>query len=102
MADALLDRPDIDPDRASFTTALRTARDQIIQAAGTVAATTIDLIGSIGAAIRADLMPQRRTRTRPHVIKRAISKYRAKARNIDRRTYPATLTTRILTPGPDD
>ncbi|MEW1982587.1 IS4 family transposase [Citricoccus sp. NPDC079358] len=102
MADALLDRPDIDPDRASFTTALRTARDQIIRAAGTIAATTIDLVGTIGAAIRADLMPARRVRTRPRVVKRAISKYRAKGRDIDRRTYPATLTTRILTPDPDD
>ncbi|MCO4251894.1 IS4 family transposase [Pseudarthrobacter raffinosi] len=102
MADALLDTPDIDPDRASFTTALRTARDQVIQAAGIIAATTVDLVGCIGAALRADLMPDRRTRTRPRVIKRAISKYRAKGRAIDRRTYPATLTTRILTPDPDD
>lgn len=101
MADALLDRPDIDPDRASFTTALRTARDQIIQAAGTIAATTIDLVGSIGAAIRADLMPGRRIRTRPRVIKRAISKYRAKGPDVDRRTHPATITTTILTPDPD-
>ncbi|MCO4239187.1 transposase, partial [Pseudarthrobacter sp. MDT3-28] len=102
MADALLDTPDIDPDRASFTTALRTARDQVIQAAGIIAATTVDLVGCIGAALRADLMPDRRTRTRPRVIKRAISKYRAKGRAIDHRTYPATLTTRILTPDPDD
>ncbi|MHA7299014.1 hypothetical protein, partial [Pseudarthrobacter sp. MDT3-1] len=59
-------------------------------------------VGCIGAALRADLMPDRRTRTRPRVIKRAISKYRAEGRAIDRRTYPATLATRILTPDPDD
>ncbi|MBB5940252.1 IS4 family transposase [Streptomyces zagrosensis] len=32
MSDAVLHRPDIDPDRAAFTIALNTARDQIIKA----------------------------------------------------------------------
>jgi hypothetical protein len=100
MTDAILDRPDIDPDRVSFTSALLAARDQIIHAAGIIAQTTIDLVGRIGAAVLSDLMPARRTRSRPRVIKRAISKYRAKARDIDRRTYPATLHTKILTPEP--
>jgi hypothetical protein len=35
---------DIDPDRASFTTALHAARDQLIQAAGAIAETAIDLV----------------------------------------------------------
>lgn len=100
MTDAILDRPDIDPDPVSFTSALLAARDQIIHAAGIIAQTTIDLVGRIGAAVLSDLMPARRTRSRPRVIKRAISKYRAKARDIDRRTYPATLHTKILTPEP--
>lgn len=98
MADALLDRPDIDPDRASFTTALNTARDQIIHATGIIADITVDLIGRIGTAIRNDLLPARRVRTRARVIKGAISKYRAKGPNTDHRTHPATLTTKILTP----
>lgn len=101
MSDAILHRPAIDPDRLSFTTALRTARDQIVQAAGIITTSSVDLVGRIGAAILADLLPQRRTRTRPRVTKRAISKYRAKGRTVDRRTYPATLHTRILTPDPD-
>ena len=42
------DRPDVDPDRASFTIALHTARDQLIQAAGVIADTVIDLVGTIG------------------------------------------------------
>lgn len=100
IADALLHRPDIDPDRASFSIALSTARDQIVQTAGAIAKTTVDLIGRIGAAVLANLLPTRRTRTRPRVTKRAISKYRAKGRGIDRRTHPATLHTQILTPGP--
>lgn len=101
MADAALAQPDIEPGRLSFTTALLTARDQIVQAATAITQTTVDLTGRIGAAVLADPMPARRVRTRPRVIKRAISKYRAKGRDIDRRTYPATLTTKILTPDPD-
>lgn len=100
MTDAILDRSDIQPDRLSFTTALHTARDQIIQTAEHIAEVTVDLVGRIGAAVITDLMPARRVRTRSRVIKRAISKYRAKGPDIDRRTYPATLRTTILTPGP--
>jgi hypothetical protein len=44
--------------------------------------------------ILADLMPNRRIRTRPRVVKRAISKYNAKG-TIDRTSYMATIT--ILT-----
>lgn len=100
MCDAILHRPDIAPDRLSFTTALRTARDQIDLAAAAIARTTVDLIGQIGTALLADLLPERRIRTRPRVIKRAISKHRAKSRDVDRRTYPATLRTQIHPPPP--
>ena len=98
--DTALAHPGIDPDRLSFTTALRTARDQIVHATAIITGTTINLIGRIGAALLAEVMPARRTRTRQRVIKRAISKYRAKGPGIDRRTYPATLRTQILTPDP--
>ena len=101
MTGAILHHTDIDPDRLSFTTALHAARDQIVQTTGLIAEVTIDLVGRIGTTLLADLMPARRTRTRPRVIKRAISKYRAKGQDIDRHTYPATLRTRILTPDPD-
>lgn len=57
MADATGIQPDIDPDRASFTTALHTARDQVIQAAGIIAEATIDLAGTIGRHVLAHLMP---------------------------------------------
>jgi hypothetical protein len=40
MADATSTQPGIDPNRASFTIALNTARDQLIQAAGVIAGTT--------------------------------------------------------------
>jgi len=101
IADTALARPDIDPDRLSFTTTLRTARDQIIRATDVIGDIAIDLVGRIGTALLNDVMPARRTRTRQRVIKRAISKYRAKGPDIDRRTYPATLHTKILTPDPD-
>jgi hypothetical protein len=101
MTDALGCRSDVDPDRACFTTALTSARDQIVQAAGIITGAKTDLVGRIGAAILTDLMPPRRFRTRPRAIKRAISKCRAKTRNTDRRSYPATLTTKILTLNPD-
>lgn len=100
MTDVTLRHPRTDPDRLSFSIALRAARDQVIQARGILAEVVIDLVGRIGAAVLAELMPARRIRTRPRVVKRAISKYRAKERDIDRRTYPATLSTRILTPAP--
>lgn len=98
MTDATLQHPGLDPDRLSFSIGLRTARDLVVQARGILAGAVIDLVGRVGAAVLAEPMPARRIRTRPRVIKRAISKYRATERNINRRTYPATLTTRILTP----
>jgi len=103
MADAILHRPDIDPDRASFTTALNTARDQIIRADHILTGTHVDLIGRIGTAILQQLLPKRRTTTHARAIKRAISKYRAKTRNIDRRTHPTNIHITItpLPPQPD-
>ena len=60
MLDATDTRPDIDPDRASFTIALNTARDQLVHAAGVVAGTVIDLVGVIGAQVLAHLLPGHR------------------------------------------
>lgn len=104
MSDAILHRPDIDPDRAGFTIALTTARDQIVRAAGIIAHTRIDLVGRIGTALLGNLLPARRHRTRPRVKKRAISsKYRAVGRNIDRRTHKTTIKIRIdPLPNPPD
>jgi hypothetical protein len=93
--------PSTDPDRASFTIALNTARDQVIHAAGVITGTVIDLIGSIGRAILNDLLPARRNRISPRVVKRAISKHRAKG-DIDRTNHRATITITLgLTPRPE-
>jgi hypothetical protein len=91
MAGATDTDPATSPDRASFTTALNTARDQVIHAAGVISATVIDLVGKIGRAVLAGLLPERRTRISPRVVKRAISKHRAKG-IIDRTNHQATIT----------
>jgi hypothetical protein len=83
-------------DRASFTIALHTARDQIT-AMHEQNHTHVDLIGAIGAAILARPLPPPRPRTNARTVKRAISKYNARGPNIDRKTYKTTLTITILT-----
>ncbi|WP_246140609.1 IS4 family transposase [Micromonospora olivasterospora] len=65
MTDATDSQPATNPDRASFTTALHTARDQITNATGVIADTVIDLVGAIGRAVLAHLLPDRRIRVKP-------------------------------------
>ena len=96
MADATSAQPGIDPDRASFTIALNAARDLIVQAAGIIADTVIDLVGSIGRLVLANLIPERRVRTNPRTVKRAISKYNARGPSITRATYKATISINVL------
>jgi hypothetical protein len=96
MTDATDSVPDADPDRASFAIALNAARDQVIQAAGVITGTVVDLVGTIGRHVLAHLMPQRRVRTKPRTVKRANSKYQARGPNIDRTSYKATISINIL------
>lgn len=96
MVDATDSIPGIDPDRASFTIALNTARDLVVQAASIIADTVIDLVGAIGRQVLTHLMPDRRLRTKARIVKRAISKYNARGPNIDRATYQATIEINIL------
>jgi hypothetical protein len=96
MTDATNSQIDVDPDRASFAIALNAARDQVIHAAGIIAGTVIDLIGTIGRLVLDDLLPIRRLRVNARTVKRAISKYNARGPNIDRRTYQATISLTIL------
>ena len=98
MADATATHPGIDPDRASFSVALHAARDQLIQASNIIADTVIDLVGVIGRHVLADLMPDRRVRVNPRVVKRAISKYVAKGTRVRAPSYKATISINILSP----
>jgi len=65
MADAAATVPGTDPGRASFAIAWQAARDQIIQAAGVIAGTTINLVGAIGRHVLDNLLPARRLRVSP-------------------------------------
>jgi hypothetical protein len=98
ITDATIGRPYVDPDRGSFTIALNAARDELINAADVIADTVIDLLGTIGRHVLDNLMPDRRLRTNPRVVKRAISKYAASnARGRVRATsYKATININIL------
>ena len=95
IADTALVTPNMNPDRGSFTIALNTARDQVIRAAGITADTVIDLAGTIGRALLTGLLPTRRRRTSPRVVKRAISKWNARG-TIDRNSYKLRTTTTVL------
>ena len=101
ITDATAAVPGTDPDRASFSIALQAARDQVIQAAGVIADTIIDLAGAIGRAVLDHPMPRRRLRLSPRAVKRPKSRYAYKSLRIDRRTYKATVSIDILTPAPD-
>jgi hypothetical protein len=94
IADAAATVPGADPDRASFSIALDTARDQVILAAGVTTATTAGITGRIGERVLASPMPARRLRTSPRVVKRAMSKYNATGKP-DRATRNATINVEI-------
>lgn len=98
IADATIGRPDLDPDRGSFTIALNTARDQLVQAARVIAETAVDLVGVIGRHVLDSRMPGRRERTNPRVVKRAISKFVAKTATgrVRAPSRKATITIHIL------
>ena len=96
IADAAATAPGTDPDRASFAITLNAARDQVILAAGVTAGPVTDLAGTIGRLVLASLMPARRLRVSPRVVKRAMSRYNARGQ-VDRTTYKATIDIAILT-----
>ncbi|MBE7190461.1 IS4 family transposase [Jatrophihabitans endophyticus] len=93
---------DLDPDRGSFTIALHTARDLVTAAAGVIDETAIDLAGTIGREVLRRPMPDRRLRSNPRIVKRAISVYAPNTGRgrIHRPSYRATLNIDILN-GPD-
>jgi hypothetical protein len=95
IADAAGTVPGTDPDRASFTVALNAARDQVILAAGVLPGPAADLAGTIGRLVLASLMPARRLRISPRVVKRAMSRYNAQGK-VDRTTRKAAITIAIL------
>jgi hypothetical protein len=87
MTDAVESVPGTDPDRAAFTVALETARDQLIAADGIVPVPGRHDYGRIGRAVLENLLPPRRPRTAPRKVKCPISRY---ASPPDQLRLPAT------------
>jgi hypothetical protein len=90
MVTAIETRPGTDPDRASFTTAMEAAKDQLTAAAGICPDGPADLPGAIGRAVLATLLPARRPRFSARKVKCATSRYLN--REDGRPAHPATIT----------
>jgi hypothetical protein len=92
MVSAVETQPGTNPDRASFTTALETARDQLVAAAGICPEGPADLAGVIGRAVLATLLPARRPRYSARKVKCATSRYLSRD---DGRPHTVTTITEI-------
>jgi hypothetical protein len=94
--------PGTDPDRASFTAALETARDQVTAARGITDSGDPADIGRIGRAVLDTLLPARRARYSARKVKCATSRY---LNRDDGRPQETTVITRveitIHVPSPD-
>jgi hypothetical protein len=90
MVTAVETRPDTNPDRASFTTALQAARDQLVAADGILPTDPPDLLGVIGRAVLGTLLPPRRARWSTRKVKNATSRYLN--RDDGRPDLPTTIT----------
>jgi len=94
----------IDPDRASFTAALETARDQLTAARGIAGTSDPGDVGKIGRAVLADLLSARRPRYSARKVKCSTSRYHTQDRDQDRPGQSVTITRvqiTIWTPPPD-
>jgi hypothetical protein len=100
MTDATATIAGTDPDRASFTTALQTARDQLTAAQGIIPAGP-PRPGVIGRAVLATLLPARRPRCSARKVKSTTSRYPGQPGD-PRPALPETITAidiTITTPG---
>ena len=91
-----------DPDRASFTATLESAREQVITARGIEDSGNPDDIGRIGRAVLAGLLPARRARYSARKVKCSTSRYHV--RDQDRPELPTRITRvqiTIIVPPPD-
>jgi hypothetical protein len=93
MVTAIESQPGTDPDRASFTTALETTRDQLTTAQGICPDHPTDL-GVLGHTVLATLLPARRPRYSARTIKCSTSRYHGRdaTRPDTRPVNPTTIT----------
>jgi hypothetical protein len=92
MVTAVETQPGTDPDRASFTSALEAAREELTAARGACPDGPADLAGVIGRAVLATLLPPRRPRYSARKVKCATSRY---LNRDDGRPHAATAITSI-------
>jgi hypothetical protein len=95
MADAVQARPGTDPDRASFTTALQTATDQLINAQG-ITPGPPGQPSAITRAVLATLLPARRLRYSARTVKSPRSRYPGR-KDGPRPALPAQITAITIT-----
>lgn len=96
VTDAIATVPGLDPDRASWQVAVRTAQ-QLTTTATNITDPTGDLIGDIGRAVLADLNPPRRPRVCPRRVKSPLSRWNKHPPNRPTTTRSITRIT-ITTP----
>lgn len=68
----------------------RAPEDRDLQTTGVFTDTTVDPVEAVGHRLLAGLMPDRRVRTRPRVVERAVSKHTTR-RAMDRTTCKTTI-----------
>jgi hypothetical protein len=95
MTDAAATRPGTDPDRASFTTALQAAADQLITARNILPAAP-GQPGAIGHAVLTSLLPARRPRYSARKLKCPITRYPGRGDD-PRPSLPTTITAVTIT-----
>ena len=98
MVTAVEKIPGTDPDRASFTIALETAKQTLTAAAG-VLTTGADLAGRIGRAVLDSLLPPRRPRVSTRKVKSPLSRWNKADPSRPARSTPVTAMT-ITVSGP--
>ena len=91
--------PGTDPDRASFTIALETARQTLTRAAGVITADA-SLTGRIGQAVLGGLLPPRRPRVSARKVKSPLSRWNKADPHRPRRSTPVTALT-VTVSGPE-
>ena len=92
MVTAIETVPGTDPDRASFTAALQTAAQTLIQADGILASGTSPA-GRIGHAVLDDLLPPRRPRVSARKVKSPLSRWNNTDPHRPARSTPITSMT---------
>jgi hypothetical protein len=92
MVTAVETQPGTNPDRASFTSALEAAREELTAARGVCPDGPADLSGVIGRAVLATLLPGRRPRFSARKVKCATSRY---LNHGDQRPHTVTTITAI-------